>query len=182
MDNCYMYTCCIDKSSLDKCTMGSCWEVVARTVTAYMPSFNKIRSGSVVPEIRLLGQMSPGQMLLGQMLIGQMLIGQMSPGQIVNRQLLPWQLVRSLNMIFTIWNAKCCQELINSFWDYDYLDKCPVTNVIRTNVTWETVYIHEEFTMIGSRGFCDASMVFIASLDEARLLGSLKGWPINGRE
>ena len=65
-------------------TMGSCWEVVARTVTAYMPSFNKIRSGSVVPEIRLLGQMSPGQMLLGQMLIGQMLIG-----QIVNRKLLP---------------------------------------------------------------------------------------------
>ena len=57
-----------------------------------MPSFNKIRS--VVPEIRLLGQMSPGQMLLGQMLIGQMLIGQMligqmSPGQRVNRQLLP---------------------------------------------------------------------------------------------
>ena len=62
--------------------MGSCWKVVARTVTAYMPSFNKIRS--VVPEIRLLGQMSPGQMLLGQMLIGQMLIG-----QIVNRKLLP---------------------------------------------------------------------------------------------
>ena len=57
-----------------------------------MPSFNKIRS--LVPEIRLLGQMSPGQMLLGQMLIGQMLIGQMligqmSPGQRVNRQLLP---------------------------------------------------------------------------------------------
>lgn len=181
MDNCYMYTCCIDKSSLDKCTMGSCWEVVARTVTAYMPSFNKIRSGSVVPEIRLLGQMSPGQMLLGQMLIGQMLIG-----QIVNRKLLPWYWSNPY-MIFTIWNAKCCKELINSFQDYDYLDKChldkcPVTNVIRTNVTWEMVYIHEEFTMIGSRGFCDASMVFIASLDEARLLGSLKGWPINGRE
>ena len=146
-----------------------------------MPSFNKIRSGSVVPEIRLLGQMSPGQMLLGQMLIGQMLIG-----QIVNRKLLPWYWSNPY-MIFTIWNAKCCKELINSFQDYDYLDKChldkcPVTNVIRTNVTWEMVYIHEEFTMIGSRGFCDASMVFIASLDEARLLGSLKGWPINGRE
>ena len=54
-----------------------------------MPSFNKIRSGSVVPEIRLLGQMSPGQMLLGQ---------------IVNRQLLPWQLVKSL---YDFYNLEC---------------------------------------------------------------------------
>ena len=77
-----------------------------------MPSFNKIRSGSVVPEIRLLGQMSPGQMLLGQMLIGQMLIGQK-----VNRKLLPWYWSNPY-MIFTIWNAKCCKELINSFQDW----------------------------------------------------------------
>ena len=129
----------------------------------------------------LYRQKFPGQMLLGQMLIGQMLIG-----QIVNRKLLPWYWSNPY-MIFTIWNAKCCKELKNSFQDYDYLDKCHLNKCHldkcqRTNVTWEMVYIHEEFTMIGSRGFCDASMVFIASLDEARLLGSLKGWPINGRE
>ena len=140
-----------------------------------MPSFNKIRS--VVPEIRLLGQMSPGHILVGQMLIGQMLIWKMSPGLIVNRQLLPCQLVKYLNDFYNLE----CQVLSRTNQRFPRLwlpgqmspDKWPVTNVTRTNVTCEIVYIHEEFTMIGSRRFCDASKVFIASLDKARLLISL---------
>ena len=170
-----MYTCCIDKSSLDKCTMGSCCQNCYGLHAKFQQNPIRISSSRDKATWTNVTWTNVTWTNVNWTNVNR-----------TNSQLLPWYWSNPY-MIFTIWNAKCCKELINSFQDYDYLDKChldkcPVTNVIRTNVTWEMVYIHEEFTMIGSRGFCDASMVFIASLDEARLLGSLKGWPINGRE